>query len=76
MSSSGVLLLDTIGNGDEKSRSAEDEVQPSGRTLMDVKLPVEFKVTERKKRNHEISEWVCCRPCSTDLSPDYHLSTG
>lgn len=59
MSTSGVLLNDTIKNGDEKSGSAEDKVQPSGHSLMDIKLPVGFKVTERKKRNHETSEWAC-----------------
>lgn len=76
MSSSGLPLHDTIKNGDEKSGPAEDQGQPSGGSLMDIKLPVEFKVTKRKKRNCETSERACCHLCSADLSPDYHFSIG
>lgn len=46
-----MLLLDSIKNGDEKWGSAEDKVRPSGRSLMEVKLPVEFKVTEERKES-------------------------
>lgn len=58
-----MLLLDTMKNEDEKGGSAEDKVQPSRRSLMDVKLLVEFKVTERGERSRgtSVSGSAYCR---------------